>query len=450
MRIGIDFGTTNSGAAFFDGRRVHLLPIDPAAQPPTIARSTLYITRDHQVLVGRHAIHSYYEQNSGRARKLVREFAGLLSQNYSDGLEVVERVYAQVDELSPGRLLRSLKSELAGTYEATRIFDRVYSLEELIALFLGEIRRRVEEHTGAPVDGVVLGRPVNFVGGQDAAGNDRAESRLRLAAQQAGFRDITFELEPVAAALHYELSIDRPQNVLVFDFGGGTLDLTVMRLGEHGQRPVFATGGVGIAGDLFDRHMVARLLLDHFGRDTTWSDGEMPFPSHYTDALLNWQTILELNRPEVLRFLRRAQLTGSHPSRVRALESLVVNEQAVRLYDAVEGAKVALSGEHFALIQLVSDDINLWQPVTRSQFKALIGREIEQIRTCLLQTLADSGLQTHEIDAVVRTGGSSQIPAFITLLEEIFGADKVVLSEVFSGVTSGLAIRAGLIDGDGP
>ena len=450
MRIGIDFGTTNSGAAFFDGQRVHLFPIDPAAQPPTIARSTLYLTRDHQVLIGRHAIQSYYEQNSGRARKLVREYAGLLSQAYSDGLEVVERVYAQVDELSPGRLLRSLKSELAGSYEATRIFDRVYSLEELIGLFLGEIRRRVEAHTGERVDGVVLGRPVNFVGREDAAANEQAESRLRQAARQAGFQEITFELEPVAAALHYELSVDRPQNVLVFDFGGGTLDLTVMRLGQRGRREIFATGGVGIAGDLFDRHIVARLLLDHFGRDTTWGGDQMPFPAQYTDALLNWQTILDLNRPDVLRFLRQVQMTGSHPSRVRALESLIVNEEAIRLYDAVEGAKVALSDAHLALIQLVTDDINLWQPITRSQFEALIGQELQRIRACLLDTLADSGLKAHEIDAVVRTGGSSQIPAFIHLLEEIFGAGKVVLSEVFSGVTSGLAIRAGLSDGSGP
>jgi hypothetical chaperone protein len=446
VHVGIDFGTTNSGAGFFDGERVHLFPIDPAGRPPTVARSALYITRDHEVLIGRHALESYYEQNSGRARKLVREYAGLLSQVYSDGLEVVERVYAQVDELSPGRLLRSLKSELAGSYQATRIFGHVYSLEELIGLFLGEIRRRVEELTGAPVDGVVLGRPVNFVGQEDAAGNQRAEARLRLAAQQAGFEDITFELEPVAAALHYELGIDEPQNILVFDFGGGTLDLTVMRIGKRGKRQIFATGGVGIAGDVFDRHIVARLLLEHFGRNTTWSD-EMPFPTQYTDALLNWQTVLDLNRPEVLRFLRHVQMNGSHPARVRALESLIVNEEAIRLYDAVEQAKITLSEERFALIRLATTDINLWQPITRSQFEALIGQELERIRACLLNTVADSGLRTEEIDAVVRTGGSSQIPVFIHMLEEIFGREKVILSEVFSGVTSGLAVRASLLDG---
>jgi hypothetical chaperone protein len=446
VHIGIDFGTTNSGAGFFDGEHVRLFSIDPAGHPPTIARSTLYITRDHNVLIGRHALESYYEQNSGRARKLVREYAGLLSQVYSDGMEVVERVYAQVDELSPGRLLRSLKSELAGSYEATRIFGRVYPLEELIGLFLGEIRCRVEEQIDSHVDGLVLGRPVNFVGQEGAEANRRAEARLRLAAEHAGFKDITFELEPVAAALYYELGIEEPQNILVFDFGGGTLDLTIMRVGTGDQGQIFATGGVGIAGDVFDRHIVARLLLEHFGRNTTWSD-QMPFPTQYTDALLNWQTVLDLNRPEVLRFLRQVEMNGSHPARVRALESLIVNEEAIRLYDTVEQAKIALSDERFALIRLVTADINLWQPITRSQFEALIGQELERIRACLLNTLADSGLRTDEIDAVVRTGGSSQIPVFIHMLEEIFGSDKVILSEVFSGVTSGLAIRAGLLDG---
>jgi len=215
-----------------------------------------------------------------------------------------------------------------------------------------------------------------------------------------------------------------------------------MRVGEPGRRRVFATGGVGIAGDAFDQRIIDALLLDHFGRGSTWGEDEAPFPSHYTDALVDWQAIPELNRPETLHFLQLAQLTSSHPSRVRALESLLVDNYAIRLIDEVERAKVALSAAVFTLIRLTGGDIDVWQPLTRSQFESLIADAARRIEACLLDTLDRSGLGTDEIDTVVRTGGSAQIPYFIDIMGRLFGPEKVVLSDVFSGVTAGLAIRA--------
>ena len=453
MHIGLDFGTTNSGAAVFDGQQVHVLPLDPASHDPTVIRSTLYITRDHEVFIGREAIETYYRQNVGRPSKMVRRHVGEIEVTAAELPTFVRDVYVMVDELTPGRLLRSLKSGLATSYEGTTIFGRYYELEELIALYLREIRRRVEAETGQAVEGMVLGRPVNFGGSSGEADNQRAEGRLRRAAEKAGFRDVTFELEPVAAALHYELTTSKPQNVVVFDFGGGTLDVTVMRIGEPERRQTFATGGVGIAGDAFDQRIIETLLLDHFGRGSTIrltahgkaGDKEAtPFPSQYTAALVNWQAIPELNRPETLHFFQLAQINGSHPARVRALESLLVNNYATRLFDEVERAKIALSSASFAIVRLTGEDIDVWQPLTRSQFESLIAEETHRIEVCLLDTLDRSGLRPGEIDAVVRTGGSAQIPCFIEMLGRIFDPDKVVLSDVFSGVTAGLAIRAGL------
>ena len=443
MRIGIDFGTTNSGAGAFDGQHVHLFPVDPVGRDPGVIRSTLYITREQEVFIGQEAIDTYYRQNIGRPSRMVRQYVGEIEMTFAELPTIVRDVYVMVDELTPGRLLHSLKSELVGSYEGTTIFGRYYELEELIALYLEEIRWRVERETGETVDSVVLGRPVNFTGSRGEADNQRAEGRLRRAAGMAGFRDVSFEFEPIAAAYHYELTVTEPENILVFDFGGGTLDITVMRIGEERERQVFATGGVGIAGDAFDQRIIAQLMLDHFGRGTTWGEKENPFPRQYTDALVNWQTIPELNRPETLHFLQLAQISGSHPSRVRALESLLVNNYAIRLIDEVERAKVDLSTAHFSLIQLEGEDIDIWQPVTRAQFEALISDMARQIETCLLDTLARSGLTAGEIDTVVRTGGSAQIPYFIEMMEGIFGREKVILSEVFSGVTAGLAIRAG-------
>jgi hypothetical chaperone protein len=449
--IGLDFGTTNSGAAVLNGSRVQVFDIDPASSDPTVMRSMLYITRDHQLSVGRAAIEDYYRQNVGRASRMVRQYVGEIEVTAAD-MAYIRDVYVMMDELTPGRLLRSLKSSLTSSYEGTTIFDRYYTLEELIALYLRAIRERVETLTDQEVGGVVLGRPVNFVGsqvqqgapldaGQDA--NKRAQERLRQAAQMAGFRKVSFELEPIAAALHYELSVGQPQDIVVFDFGGGTLDITVMHVGDGGRQQVFATGGVGIAGEAFDRRIIEGTLLQHFGRGSTYDQDQESFPDSYTDALTNWQTVLELNRPETLRFLRWAQLTGSHPGRVRALESLLVNNYIVHLFDEVERCKISLSEKHLGTIRLIGQDIDIWQPVSRSQFELLIDAETRRIEACLLDTLQRSGREPDEIDAVVRTGGSAQIPRFVDMLGSIFGPEKVVLTDVFNSVTAGLAIRAG-------
>ncbi|MFN2111458.1 MAG: Hsp70 family protein, partial [Anaerolineae bacterium] len=405
------------------------------------------------VFIGHEAIDAYYRENVGRPSRLVRERVGEIEITQSDvgsvkGYPVgpqtyVRDVYVLVDELTPGRLLHSLKSGLATGYEGTVIFGRHYSLDALIAAYLREIRDRIQVETGEIAKDVVMGRPVNFVNSTSEADNQRALARLRSAALKAGFVDIDFEFEPVAAALFYELNLGESQNIVVFDLGGGTLDITVMHVGgDRSRRRVLSTGGVGIAGDSFDQRIINWRILDHFGRGSTWGENGKPFPSQYTAALADWQTVTELLQPETLHFLRIAQLTSSHPKQIRALESLLINNYAVRLFDEVERAKIALSSQMFEVIQLQGDDIDLWQPITRSQFEAIIVNETHVIESCLLDTMERSGLQTDEIDAVVRTGGSAQIPRFIDLLGRIFGAEKVVHTDMFGGVAAGLAIRA--------
>jgi len=441
-RIGIDFGTTNSGAALFDGQNLRVLPLDPASPDPTIVRSTLYITREHEVFAGREAVDAYYRQNVGRPSRLVRHYVGEIEMTFAELPTFVREVYTLVDELTPGRLIHSIKSELSGAYEGAALFGRFYSAEELVALYLREIKRRAEACIGEPIDGVVLGRPVHFVGGQDEAADQRAVQRLKHAAQAAGFRDVSFELEPVAAALRYEMNLSRPENIVVFDFGGGTLDVTVMQVGSPNGCTVLATGGLGIAGDTFDQRIIGQLLLEHFGHGTTWGQDALPFPDHFTDALTQWLSIPELNRPETIHILRQFQRHGSHPARIRALESLLVNNLAIQLIDAVEQAKIDLSTRRFTSVRLTDADIDLWQAITRTQFESLIGEALRHTEACLNDTLARSGLQPAEIDAVVRTGGSSQIPCFIDLIARIFGPDKITLTDLFSGVTAGLAISA--------
>jgi len=450
MFIGLDFGTTNSGAAAFDGEQLDLCALNPGSVNPAVIPSMLYVTREQETFIGQEAIDTYYRQNTQRPSKMVRYWVGEIEVTLSETTTIwptapgplFRDVFVLVDEMRPGRLLRSLKSALATGYEGTMIFDRTYSLEELIAVYLREIRRRAEDELQTAVDGVVLGRPVQFADSSGPDQDERAQSRLRRAANLAGFQHVAFELEPVAAALHYEQSISEPQNVLVFDFGGGTLDITVMRIGTDAEREVLASDGFDTAGQAFDRRIIKHFLLDHFGQNTTWGKDSAPFPRAYFDALLHWETLPEMLRPETLEFLELAQRTSSHPHRIRALESLLVNALAPAMIESVEEAKMALSTDVFSAIRMVDEGIDIWQPLTRSQFEALIAATTRQVEARVLETVGRSGLRADEIDTVVRTGGSAQIPCFAAMLERLFGPEKVVLTDVFSSVASGLAIRA--------
>jgi hypothetical chaperone protein len=184
----------------------------------------------------------------------VKKWVGELEYHGAD-MFYMRDVYVYVDELQPGRLLQFIKTALRSEgYQGTQIFERYYTLAEIITLYLSELKQRAEGLLGEKISGVTLGRPVIFSKSpeQDA----RAEATLRQAAYAAGFQQVSFELEPVAAALYYEMSLNHPQNVLIFDFGGGTLDITILRLGDERERRVYASNGIGLAGSDFDRAII--------------------------------------------------------------------------------------------------------------------------------------------------------------------------------------------------
>lgn len=441
MRIGMDFGTTNSGIAVYDGQTVRVLPLDPQAKGD-VMRTVIYITRDQDVFYGQQAIDLYNAQNINRERKLTNHVVGRVTMLFAEIGTVATDVTITVDEAEPGRLLRSLKSVLATPYTRTRLFKREYTLEEMIALYLRQARHRAEEVLGEPVTEVVLGRPVHFVGAETETDDTHAEARLRTAAELAGFEHIEFEFEPVAAAYHYAQSVTVPQHILVYDFGGGTLDLTVMRVAPNTRPDILAIGGVGIAGDRFDQRIVENALLPHFGRDVTWGDKALPMPRHIIEQITAWEGLSALATTDTREYLHRLQSDCSAPTRLYALESLIFNYYGFALFETVEASKRRLSDSPFDVIRFLGADIDIWQMLTRSQFENFTRTEWRIIREAIQDVLTRSGLGTEAIDAVVRTGGSSSIPFGLDLLSGMFGADKLSTEDLFLGVTSGLAIRA--------
>ncbi|MBC8508078.1 MAG: Hsp70 family protein [Anaerolineales bacterium] len=443
LKIGLDFGTSNSGVAISDGAGVRLLPIDPGNPIPEVVKTILYITRDHRSYIGQEAIELYYQHNVNRVRRFEKRWAGAV-RVIADEVDYMHDVFVDVDVLKPGRLLQYLKTALrksggVSDMSGTLIFERYFSVGELIKIYLAHLKQKAEQILDESITGVTLGRPVKF--SEDPDLDRQAETVLRQAALDASFRDVDFELEPIAAALFYEKALTKPQTVLIFDFGGGTLDITIMRLGDAVKRRVYANGGIDIAGADFDRAIIENRLLHHFG------DGEgqirhMPEISELIETIPDWMALPDLSTPMINITLEKAIQRGIAPVRLKTLQSLIFNDLAFPFYNQVETAKMALSEQGATVIELQGKDFDLWEPYTRTQFETDIQGYYEQIEAVLLDTVNDSGLEPEKIDAVVKTGGSSSIPMFSEMLGRIFGEEKIKESDAFSSVTAGLAIRA--------
>ena len=441
FKVGLDFGTSNSGVAVYDGQRVRLLPIDRKNVQPEVVKSVMYITRDYHASIGQEAIELYYKHNVNRQRHYVKQWAGEIDYRGAD-LHYVQDIFVYVDELKPGRLMQYLKTALRkgipGGYEGTQIFERFYTVGELVQAYLGLLKKRAEEVLGEPIRAVTLGRPVRYSSSPEL--DARSEETMRQAALAAGFEQVDFELEPVAAALDYEQSITSPQNAVIFDFGGGTLDIAIMRLGQPGERQVFASGGVDIAGSDFDRTIIEKRMLPHFGLGKV---SHQPAILELINSVPDWMALPDLATPQNKNILEKAMRAGLAPVRLKALQALIYNDMAFTFYNRVESAKISLSGQGAAVISLEDRDIPLWELYTRSQFEADIQEFLSRVEQVLLETLAASGLEPGSVDAVVKTGGSSNIPLFTSMLGRIFGPEKVKETNPFSSVAAGLAIRAG-------
>lgn len=442
MIVGMDFGTTNSGMSCYDGRQLRLIPLDHANANPHVARTALYITNRRRVYMGREAVDKYYEQNINRKVRYQRMYVGEISLEFAEVQTLIQDVTIEKDVLSPGRLFLSFKTGLRSpSYLGTVVGAQFYLLEDIVALYLYTTRLRAEAYLGTELRQIVLGRPVHFA--HTPEGDHLAEQRLVHAAFLAGYDEVYLQYEPIAAAHFYETSLDRPENVLIFDFGGGTLDITIARLGDPAEREILATGGVPVAGDVFDQKLVRANLPRYFGEGSTYRGDTgtiMPVPMNFFEAFGDWQELLELNKPDFMRMLDVIGETAQRGQQITMLRNLIASSYSLKMYDAVEAAKRTLSDKIIAKIDLDGPGFRVQHPVTRLEFGALIEDDVAVVAELIDDVVARAGLRHNQIDAVIRTGGSAQIPAFIELLDQRFGREKVREIDTFSSVTSGLGI----------
>lgn len=415
IRIGLDFGTSNSAVAIpgENGGLARIVEIDPEGDDTRLFRSVLFFPEDSaEILSGGEAIRRYMQEGEGR-------------------------------------FLQSIKTFLPSTaFQRTEIRRKSWKLEDLIAAILKKIRSRVEQVTGSQIEHAVFGRPAVF--SPDVAKDTVAEQRLRAAAALAGLPPPTFVIEPIAAALHYEETLGHDEIVLVGDFGAGTSDFTLMRLGPSfrgnaDRRPdVIASSGVYVGGDRFDACIVEHRLLAHFGHNSTYQSmlKRLQIPVWMTRKLVAWHELSLLRQRSTMEFLREALKTSDSATALQNLITLAEENLVYRLYRAVERAKRELSSQEEAIVSFHESDIDIDERVTRRDFVAWSEPLRAQLTTAVDRVLERA--QGVQPQAVFLTGGSSKIPSVRQLFADRFGTERLREGDAFTSVAAGLGRAAAL------
>jgi hypothetical chaperone protein len=329
------------------------------------------------------------------------------------GTEAISAYIGQTD----GRLMRALKSILGSPLidEETSVGGRKVPLTKVVEMFVRHLKHRAEAFAGQEITAVVHGRPVRF--DDDDAADARAQTVLEAIARQAGFRDITFVYEPIAAVHHYQQTVRSEELVLVADIGGGTSDFSIIRVDprhrDHANRgqDVLATAGVRVGGTDFDAALSRTAVMPLLGLGTQLIEKNLPMPNAPYNELANWATINFAYTYKNERELAELASLACEPEKVKRLLNVVRRRLGHRLAFAVEDAKIALSAEECAAMPLTFLEAGLAVTATRFDLNRAIEARTDRLSKTASDCIAAAGLSPTAIDTIFLTGGSSRVPA---------------------------------------
>src|SRR6266511_3087432 len=405
--VGIDFGTTNSALAVADQNGSSRLATFQSEEESALTtfRSILYFSA---------------EERGVDRRPLV-----------VSGPDAI-RKYLEAD--GKGRLMQSMKSHLSSrSFTHTTIFGRNYTLDDLITIILRKLREAAEKNLGEFGRKVVIGRPVHFVGAKDGDDDDFALNRLKL-----------------AAAYQYEQSLDHDELVLIGDFGGGTSDFSLIRLGPAARRErdkrgnILGNDGVGIAGDALDAEIVLAVVAPRLGLGSHYrSIGKLlPMPSWLYQKLSSWHHVSFLKDHQTTSLLTQIRPQSLEPHNIDALLHIIWNDPRYKLSRSTERAKVELSNYGMSLFFFKDSPVEIREKVRRLDFETWIQPAISRIENCVERLLERCDVKPGAVDSVFFTGGSAFLPAVRRIFKRKFGADRLRGGEELTTVARGLALRA--------
>ncbi|MFN7454506.1 MAG: Hsp70 family protein [Pseudobdellovibrionaceae bacterium] len=417
--LAIDFGTSHSlVGAVVDGKPHEAIPIDPLSPDPTLMRTLLYFPDGENCFYGAEAIKAYIEQDM------------------------------------EGRLFRSFKSHLPNqNYLGTMVGKRVLSLENLVGTFLLELKKRSEKHFQRTFDSAILGRPARH--SMDEVAEGFALHRMKKAAEFAGFKQVRFVPEPLAAALEYRKEIHEPKILLIGDFGGGTSDFTVLRVspGSFRSKDVLSVEGCPLAGDALDSVFMSERLNQSFGAKSLYklplSENILEMPKPIMERLNKPAHIVHLKEPETYNFIKQVQKCSLRPqdaSQIQRLFTLIEDNQIFSFFEEIERTKKTLSDKETAKFKFDYPDLETEDVFSRQEFEMWSAKVKADVFAAMDRALVTAGIIDDQVDVVFLTGGTAYVPFIRRVFTDRFGSDRVKDKKFFHSVLSGL-VEYGLESG---
>ena len=412
----IDFGTSNSAIALMAGDGVRLVELETGQRTmPTAvfyAVEGLAAHQEPQRLYGRAAVAAYVEGIEGRLMRSMKSILG-------------SPLAIQSTEVGAGRSVRYL---------------------DVVAAYLRHLKLLAERDAGGPLHRLVLGRPVFFVD-DDAERDAAAQAALLQAAHAVGFSEVSFQFEPIAAALDYETTIDREQLVLVADIGGGTSDFSLVRVGPARRHridrhdDILANHGVHSAGTDFDRQIELAHILPLAGYKGLGPTGR-EVPSKVYFDLATWHLINTVYTPSRVAELRRMKTFYADLQQHARLMTALEDRLGHALIAQAEAAKIAVAEGISAEIDLDLLGRGLQVALTERQAMAALGGEFDRIAAAADQTLRQAGIAASDVDALYFTGGSTGLAALTGRIAARFPAATPMRGDRFASVAQGLGHHA--------
>jgi len=408
---GLDFGTSNSTIGISKNNICQLVPLE--GNKPTIRSAIFCDTELKQWVFGQEGINSYLES-------------------------------------VPGRLMMALKSVLGSSLmeDKTVIFNEYIPYTSVLSHFIQHIKSSAEKTAEIELTHVVLGRPVHF-DDHDVEKDRHAQNTLETIARELGFKEVSFQYEPIAAAMTYEMSIHKEQLALIVDMGGGTSDFTIIRLypGEKSaqrSQDVLANCGIHVAGTDFDQRLSLNTVMPLLGMGSHMkgSSSDIEVPSMFYHDLTTWHTLSNLYGANTLSRVRSIETMAHEKQLISRLLHVLKTKAGHHILDAVETGKQRLSEELSILLNLsfIEPDLNV--AIQRSLFNETIQDQLQRIIDTIQQTVKIASINPADISAIFYTGGSTKIPTIRDKINALFPQAEVIQGDAFGSVGMGLTLDA--------
>lgn len=409
MRCGIDFGTSNTTMAVMDDNgHSSLVPLEDGKL--TIPTAIFFTEKNREILFGRAAVKAYLDGQEGR---FMRSLKRVLGTSLMEGSVLIN---------------------------GTRT-----TFDVIISRFLSHIKSAAEQHLGATLTEVTMGRPVHFQD-SDPSADERAESQLRAIAESVGFKNITFQYEPIAGALAHEKNVAGEQLALVIDIGGGTSDFSVIRLssdykrGRDRAQDILVNTGVRIGGNDCDKTINLDAAMPLLGMGTQFGDKNLDMPLLMYYELSEWSKINWCYTPQNINAVRHLIREAHEPEKIIRLEMVLEDQLAHKILNVSEELKITLADALQANGDYSFIDHHCSIDMTQQQMNDLMVKTLAPVRQKMLDTLDQAKLKSTDISMIVLTGGSTGLPIFQHWIAKYFPHADVLQDDKLGSVGLGLVL----------